>query len=216
MVRNAMLKKLAVTAVIAFGAVALPAAAQAEEWDVNGTALPASPAAAHTPIEASGTWTVHRAGGFTETCDVAIEGEIWNDDDGMGHSLFTSFVTSPTPCPTNYPPCMLTLHALTSVPSPSPPWVTSLPWPGDLAYDGLLVRNSISDVMLVGSYSGTCPGGIPTGVPYSEGGTLHPIVDTGGRLTFDGGAQNTMTGPRGNSTVTGSVTITSPSGVSAS
>lgn len=129
MVRNAVLKKLLVAAIVVVGAFSAPALAQAgvpAQWTVGGT-----PVTSTTPVTMNGTLTLSSgAWGTSFTCNASGAGTVGPG----GAGSITAFAWS-TPCDTNLPGCTIDSAA-----------VAALPWGTQLTRIGSVYTETVSNL----------------------------------------------------------------------
>lgn len=173
--------KLALAAVVAAGAVALPSAASAAVWN--------SPVPAN--INGAGQLTL-TVGTNTTTCDVTVTSGTINNTGSplVGTGSITGFTL--TNCVTSIPGCTVTAVA------------NNLPWA--VTTSGSPFRVTISGIKFTNTYAGaSCP---LTGVPVSAAGSLTADWTNPGLATFTAASGLTVTPPLGTATVDGEVELT--------
>lgn len=166
-------KKLALVAIVAASAMAVPVAASAQTAvpplqpgatqafaSVNGT----TPITAPTNRFFAGSLSWPGPAGVTITC--GYNANYLANPGGVGFVQAISF--NPLPCATSVAGCVATV---TSAPPPNDTWGRRLiSWPALAAPAPAPGRYDVVNAALLVVYSGTCP--LPTGVPFDWTGVL--------------------------------------------
>lgn len=188
---GSMRKAMVVGAVVAVGAFAVPAAASAAEWTLDG-----NPIVGSESVTAEGALTIVPAGSALRmTCNASLDVALGEDAAVQVDDAYFS------DCSTNLPGCTLDLHARSFA-----PFVSSLPWLG--VGDESTMGVAIDDVSWMRKFSLGCPSPL-TGAYFSESGDVVPVFDAvNQRLWFDGtGATGTLTSPIGTAYLDGGLDV---------